>query len=181
VTTAVCDSGPLTHLWQVGAGPAFGTFESIHVAQQVIQEVAGHVPLEEFQGLSGSQLFTHNVTENEIELSEKALPAGISLEGADLTTLALARVTRPDLILVDDLTLRRAIEAQNDVPMGSVGILIRAYEAGLLDTFSLNQVIDNLFVHSTLYLSPKFKGYMRKLIANAIGFSGSPNRVANDQ
>jgi hypothetical protein len=33
MTTAVCDSGPLTHLWQIGQWQAFGTFDAIHMSK----------------------------------------------------------------------------------------------------------------------------------------------------
>lgn len=168
MTEAVCDSGPLTHLWQIGLWSAFGTFEAIHLVVQVAWEVQEHVPLDHLENLAGCTVHRHDVPQQELESSRATLSPGVMLQNADLATLALARQLAPDLVLTDDLTLRRAVEAQGQVPMGSVGILLRAYKAGLLNAGSLDQAIEGLFVHSTLYLSPGFKGYVRRLIAEMI-------------
>lgn len=169
MTKAVCDSGPLTHLWQIDRWSVFRTFQEICLATLVVQEVRAHVPLDQFESLTGLALLTFDVPTTEMESCRKALPPDLMLERADLATLTLARQVTPELVLTDDLTLRRAVEIQGQVPMGSVGILLRAYKAGQLDTQSLDQAIDGLFVHSTLYLSPIFKSHVKRQIAQITG------------
>ncbi len=169
MTHVVCDSGPLTHLWQIGLWSTLGTFETFHITQQVIQEIREHVPLDRLKSLSDCELHIHTISQQEIDVQRRRAPSDLKLQIADLATLALAQRVTPDLVLTDDLDLRRAIESQGQLPMGSVGIVLRAYKAGWLDEVSLDQAIDGLFVHSTLYLSPSFKSYVRRLIAQMTG------------
>jgi predicted nucleic acid-binding protein len=161
---AVSDSGPLTHLWQIDSWQAWGTFQVLHIAAQVAQEVRKHVPLEQFENQAGCALHIHDIPQHAID----AHPQATLSQHADVATLILAQQTTPELVLTDDLALRRAIEEQGQTPMGSVGILLRAYKAGLFNAQMLNQAIDGLFVHSTLYLSPSFKSYVQRLIAELI-------------
>ncbi len=168
MSQAVCDSGPLTHLWQVDAWHTFGTFERIHLAQQVVEEVQAHVGLARLPALAGCQVQEHSVTAQQLHRTGGQRPENAALQEADLATLALSLDLLPELVLTDDLSLRRAIEAAGLTPMGTVGILLRAYRATLLDAAALDDAIERLFVHSTLYLSPRFKQYVQKIIAEAL-------------
>jgi predicted nucleic acid-binding protein len=164
MTAVVRDSGPFTHLWQIDQWQAFRTFEAMHVPAQVAREVARHVPLAEMPTYTGRDVIVDEVSEQEIMGVRQASPGGLTLHEADLATLALARRQSPDLVLTDDLATRQAVEAQGQMPMGSVGVLLRAYKAGILDAVAL----EGLFVHSTRYLSPNFQTYVRRLIAEMI-------------
>jgi predicted nucleic acid-binding protein len=166
MTQAVCDSGPLTHLWQIELWQVFSTFQALHLTARVAQEVREHVPLEQMTTLANCALHIHDIPQREIETQSQAFSP--DLEDADVSTLLLAQQVTPELVLTDDLDLRRAVESQGQATMGSVGILLRAYAANLLDQQALNQAIDSLFVHSTLYLSPNFKSYVRELIAEML-------------
>ena len=169
MTSVVCDSGPLTHLWQIGQWQAFGTFDAIHVSTQVAQEVDRHVSLAQMATIIDRDINVDAVSEQEIAAVRRTTLANLTLQEADLATLALARRLAPDLVLTDDLAIRQAAETEGQTPMGSAGVLLRAYKAGLLDKVALNQAIEVLFVHSSLYLSPSFKSYVRRLIATMTG------------
>ncbi|MFN8489738.1 MAG: hypothetical protein U0350_19290 [Caldilineaceae bacterium] len=161
---AICDSGPLTHLWQIGLWSALKLFSTIHLSTQVAQETRNHVPIERLAEFATSDVQIHNVNETEIDVARRNLSSGINLQEAALSILILAQRLAHDFVLTDDLALRQTLEEQGYTPMGSVGILLHAYKTKQIDKLALDHAIDQLFVESTLYLSPSFKAYVRRLI-----------------
>ena len=159
----ICDSGPLTHLWQIGLWPAFEVFDETHLPVQVANEVQPHVDLDQLKNFT--RLHIHILSPIHIETAQQAQPQDHHLQFTDLAVLALAHTLTHDLSLTDDLALRRALERQHFRPMGSVGVLIHAYKTNLIDRTQLDQAVEKLFTQSTLYLSPQFKSYVRHLIA----------------
>ena len=131
MTTVVSDSGPLTHLWQVGQWRTFSTFIAMHIAEQVAQEVRLHVPLDESEQHIGYAISAHGVLPTEIVSCRAELPSGLVLQDADVATIVLAQQITPDLVLTDDLALRQAVEAKAMTPMGSVGVIVRAFRSGV--------------------------------------------------
>ena len=164
----VCDTGPLTHLWQIELWPAFSAFEVVHIPEQVSKELTQHVALERFERQAGCKLNIHPISLDSIESSKTFLDSLSVLHTADLAVFSLAKMLKPDFVLTDDLTFRRALESQGHDVMGSVGLLLYAHKTGLLNRQKLEYAIDRLFVHSTLYLSPQFKSYVRKLIGTQL-------------
>lgn len=168
MSSAVCDAGPLTHLWQIHLWIAFRAFDAIHLPEHVVKEIEQHVILEQWKIIVGRTFETHLIASSEIEVAKNLL--SLPLQVTDLAVFSLAQQLMPDFVLTDDLTLRRALEEHGHKPMGSVGLLVYAYKAGFLAQDTLDQAIDQLFVHSTLYLSPQFKTYVRKMFDELLKF-----------
>ncbi|OQW88267.1 MAG: hypothetical protein BWK78_08390 [Thiotrichaceae bacterium IS1] len=87
----VCDTGPLTHLWQIQSWTSFSTFDTIHLSTQVVQEVQQHVALEQLETISGSQVCVHLIPSSQREETKIHLPGHFNLQLADLETLSLAQ------------------------------------------------------------------------------------------
>ena len=69
----------------------------------------------------------------------------------------------------DDLAVPRYLELQDAIVVGTVGVLVRAYNLGIIVRAELNQAIDELFEHSTLRLSKAFRAYVRRLMSELQG------------
>jgi hypothetical protein len=79
MTSAVCDSGPLTHLWQAVQWQAFRTFDTIHVSRQVAGEVERHVPLAQMTALAGRDVIVNAVSDREIAATRRIATASYVL------------------------------------------------------------------------------------------------------
>jgi predicted nucleic acid-binding protein len=145
---------------------AFNSFGILHIPQAVLSETQAHVPIEQ---LSNYVTVTeHFILTVDIDALRPTVAPELQQQDTDLAVLVLAQYFPPDFVLTDDLLLRRELEARSLTAMRSVGILLRAYRQGILDVQQLDTAIDGLFTGSTLYLSPGFKAYVQRLIAEAI-------------
>jgi len=124
--------------------------------------------MEQLAVYTGFSLQVHEVDRVEVGQTRSALTEGNKLQDADIATIVLSRRLMPALVLTDDLTLRRTLESLGLTPMGSVGLVLRAYAADRLTKTELHQAIDSLFVQSTLYLSPIFRAFVQREVARIL-------------
>lgn len=90
-----------------------------------------------------------------------------TIQPADAQVYFLAQSSQfQQLVLTDDLTLRRRLETKNSTVVGSVGILVRAYTAHLFEHNELEKAVEALCSTSTLHMSSPFRAYIRHLIIN---------------
>jgi len=158
--TAIADTGPPLHLCEINQERQIALFELFIVSQFVRDELVSRNVWERLESL-GLNLKVEVVAES--QLSTLRTVADIErLSNADLSVWFLARIYRNALVLTDDLALRRVLENEGFLVVGSVGILFRAYTEGLLKKAELIQAISKLFTESSLYLSEGLKRRVMK-------------------
>jgi len=165
--TAVANTGPLLHLSEIGLEKVLTIFERVIVSEQVKAELIRHSVFDRLAETLSNRFMVQGVTKEELEAQGKLL-SGFKVHRADLSVAALAFRLLPDVVLTDDLELRKGLEAQGHTVVGSVGVLIRAFRVGLLTKAELKSHLDRLFDGSTLYLSKAFRTHVRKLLKDLI-------------
>ena len=83
---------------------------------------------------------------------------------AQVRASAPAARIRPDVVLSDDLDLRRALESQGFTVVGSIGVLFRALRTGRLRKRGLLARLDDLLDDSSLYTSKAFRITVRRIV-----------------
>jgi predicted nucleic acid-binding protein len=166
VADAIADTGPIRHLHEIGRLAALAVFDSLRLPDLVAAELNAY-------GLTIAEIETHglSVTIVPVDVSEWTSLVGAAqagtLQPADAQVLVLAQADRfVRVVATDDLAVRRRLEDRGATVVGSVGILVRAYTSGRLTRADLDEAIDALLTRSTLFLSPAFRAYLRRLLAD---------------
>jgi predicted nucleic acid-binding protein len=151
---AVADAGPLIHLAEVGRFSLVTIFERLHIPQAVWNETVGQNRVAE-TGLMGlSQLERHTLDEQGVAHFVQA--NGLEkLHLGEQEGLYLCQQTGANLILTDDLAVRKAARSLHLTPVGSLGIVVRAYQAGgyRLTLTEAEQILWALQDTSTLFVT----------------------------
>ncbi|MBI3330244.1 MAG: hypothetical protein HYZ81_26495 [Nitrospinae bacterium] len=161
--TAVTNTGPPLHLAQIGLEGHLTMFARVSLSEHIREELSRRGLFERIATTLGERLGVERVTSQELQAQQATL-AGFTSHQADWSVAALAARLAPDVVLTDDLALRRGLEARGHTVVGSVGVLIRAFKTGRCTKADLDTSIDQLFDGSTLYLSTGFRAYVRQLL-----------------
>jgi predicted nucleic acid-binding protein len=154
MTDVVLDAGPVIHLSQLKLFPLLALFPSLHTSADIWREIT-RFDLPGKREIEGSKnIRVHKVPERE-KRKVKRQVKGYRIQGPDISLLALCRIVNAELLLTDDLELRKAAEALGQESSGSLGVILRAYKKGLLSFQETRQSLGDLFDISTLYLSSK--------------------------
>jgi predicted nucleic acid-binding protein len=153
VSAAVVDAGPLIHLYEVGALHHLAIFTMLHVPSEIWRETVGQ------QRVPESALHDHGVR-RESYLDDLAHFVETNNLGAlhpgEQECLRACHRGHISILLTDDLAARDAAKRLAITPVGSLGIIVRAYRVGRLElneaesAIRLLQTTSSLFVTSTI-------------------------------
>lgn len=167
IEPVVSNTGPLLHLSEIAVERSLIIFDQLIISGQVKSELIRYNVFSKVEATMGHNLIVEVVTKTELDAQMAAL-SGFKLHQADLSVAALAEKLSPALVLTDDLELRKGLEAQGHLAVGSAGILIRAFKLGFLTREELQVSLANLFDGSTLYYSRGFRAYVQKLLDDLV-------------
>jgi len=152
VSLAVADAGPLIHLNEIGCLSLLRIFETLHIPDAVWSETVGrgHVLQDDVQGLSIVQRHTLPPLEIAQFIQDNGL---IALHEGERECLFLCQHIGVAILLTDDLAVREAAKQLNLTPVGSLGVVVRAYRLGRISLADAEHHISDLYDISSLFVT----------------------------
>lgn len=150
--SAVSNAGPLTHLTEIDCLSLLCIFESLHIPDAVWSET-----VEKGRTLQASILKLGHIqrhTLSQVEVTR--FIQGNSLEelhAGEHECLYLCRQIGVPVLLTDDLAVREAAKRLNLIPVGSLGIIVRAYRVGHVSQAEAEHHIIELHNVSSLFVT----------------------------
>ena len=147
----VTDAGPLIHLTEIDALHVLTVFNTLHVPQAVWAETVDQDRVSA-QDLATFQLVRHATPA--VEVAQFAQTQHLtSLHGGEQACLFLCRQLKVSLLLTDDLAARDAARRLGLTPVGSLGVVVRAYREGAIMLNDAERLLADLYAVSSLFVT----------------------------
>lgn len=129
--SAVVDAGPLIHLAELKLLPLLTLFSTLHIPSAVWAETVERKRVSSEILLSLGNVQRHSLSSSDISrfVDRANLHA---IHAGERECLYLCHHTGISHILTDDLAVRDVAKKRNFVPVGSLGVIVRAYPYGRL-------------------------------------------------
>ncbi len=167
MNVVVTDTGPLLHLHQVGAARLLAHLGNIVLTPMVWSELQRHAPTFAPSGLP-AWLSLAQPSASAILQASQWVNAQI-LHAGEAEALAHARETQADIFLTDDTAARTMGESLGIQVRGSLGVVLFAAASGCLDKAECFQILGDLEMQSTLWMSAKVKEAAKQAVAQVFG------------
>lgn len=163
------DSGPILHLHEIKRIYLFRIFKEreLVVSNIIMNELANYnVSLEGLEE-EGLRLTVSHVRRKDIRDIQTSVK-DYRLHDGDVSIILLSLKFKPELVMTDDMELRKAIVDNNLKPIGTFGIVMKAWKEGIISKNEVDDIVRDLFEQSTLYLSKGFKKYIIGLLKSTL-------------
>jgi predicted nucleic acid-binding protein len=155
VGAAVADAGPLIHLNEGDTLHLLALFSALHVPSEVWRETVGKLRVPERAVLD---LGAHCETVGD-DLPQFVVAHGLELlHPGEQECLYVCHRDGVAVLLTDDLAARNAAKRLGIMPVGSLGIIVRAYRVGRLNMDEAERAIRNLQTTSSLFVTSAIIG-----------------------
>lgn len=152
VISAVVDAGPLIHLAEIDSLPLLSLFETLHVPDAVWSEAVekGSVPFEFISSLLNVKRHSLDRTAIAVFVEQNKLD---DLHSGEIECLFLCRQAAISTLFTDDMTVRDTARNLSIVPVGSLGIIVKACREGIISLAEAEQRIIALYDVSSLFVT----------------------------
>ena len=152
VTAAAVDAGPLIHWAEINALPLLRIFDTLHIPDAVWNETVEHgrVPARNILTSTTVQRYTLSPSAVEQLIRDHSLE---ELHIGELECLCLCKQIGVSIVLTDDLAARDAAKRLSIVPVGSLGIVVRACRLGHVPLSEAERHLVDLYDMSSLFVT----------------------------
>jgi len=152
MSVVVTDAGPLIHLNEIGCLSLLRIFETVHVPDAVWFESVRAGRVLDTAILSLGRIRRHALPLGQIEqfVSQNNL---MHLQAGEKESLCLCREIGVLILLTDDLAVREAAKRLGLKPVGSLGVVVRAYHMGHCSLSKAERYLTDLYDVSSLFVA----------------------------
>jgi predicted nucleic acid-binding protein len=152
VNASVTDAGPLIHLTEVGCLHFLKIFDALHIPDAVWSETVeqNRIPQGNILALGNIQRLTVSQSEVIRFTQENRFE---NLHNGERECLYLCQKIGVLILLTDDLIVREAAQHLNITPIGSLGVLVKAYHLGHIVLADVERYITDLYDVSSLFVT----------------------------
>lgn len=148
----VADAGPLIHLAEINRLPLFQIFDKVHIPNAVWQETVGANRLTKSRLEQSMPLKQHIIPLSNVQEYANLAALG-HLHAGEKEALFLCATTKTPTILTDDLAVRTSAKKLGFQPVGSLGIIVRAYHYEQIRLAQAVTSLEALYTTSSLFVT----------------------------
>jgi predicted nucleic acid-binding protein len=149
---AVADSGPLIHLAEIGCLHLLSIFDILHVPHAVWLETVERARLSERDLSAATNIQRYALPHFEVDqfVEEQKIT---ELHAGERECLFICRDKSISMLLTDDMAVRDAAKRFDLMPVGSLGVIVKAYTRGEISLQDAEHYIGNLYSISSLFVT----------------------------